>query len=72
MKLASLLSKTLNQAKPIPLAKLRRKAANLGLTIEIDRIGRDIGYWINGTDWADERYCSSKEELEAKLDFISQ
>jgi hypothetical protein len=72
MKLASLLSKTLNQAKPIPLAKLRRKAANLGLTIEIDRIGRDIGYWIDGTDWEDDTFCSSKEELDEKLDWLSQ
>lgn len=68
MRLATLLGNTLNQSKPIPLAKLRRKAANLGLTIEIDRIGRDVGYWIDGTDWKDERYCSSKEELESKLE----
>ena len=70
MKLENLLSKTLNQAKPISLAKLRRKAEKLGLTIEIDRVGRDIGYWIDGGDeeiMKGDRYCSSKEELDWAL-----
>jgi hypothetical protein len=68
MKLEKLLSNTLNQSNPISLAKLRRKAAKLGLTIEIDRVGRDIGYWIEGADWLNEIYCSSKAELEERLD----
>ena len=69
MKLTTLLSKTLNQSKALPLAKLRRKAAKAGLSIEIDRIGRDVGYWIvGGDDFEDDRYCSSKEELDYKLD----
>jgi Zn-finger nucleic acid-binding protein len=70
MKLATLLNKTLNQNKHVPLRKLRREAAKQGLTIEIDRIGRDIGYWIDGGDDSvleGERYCSSKEELSYKL-----
>ena len=49
------------------LTKLRRQAAKLGLRIEIDRVGRDIGYWIEGTGWQDDRFCSSKSELEYKL-----
>ena len=68
MKLSTLLNNTLNKRKDIPLSKLRRKAAKLGLTIEIDRVGRDIGYWIDGTDWLDDTYCSSKQELNDKLD----
>jgi hypothetical protein len=68
MRLERLLNNTLNQSNPISLAKLRRKAARLGLTIEIDRIGKDIGYWIDGTDWLDDTYCSSKEELNDRLD----
>jgi hypothetical protein len=68
MRLERLLNNTLNQNNPISLAKLRRKAARLGLTIEIDRIGKDIGYWIDGTDWLNDTYCSSKEELNDRLD----
>jgi hypothetical protein len=70
MKLATLLHKKLNQPKPITLSNLRLKAAKLGLTIEIDRLGRDICYWIDGTDWSDDTYCSSKEELEYKLNLL--
>lgn len=68
MKLSTLLNNTLNKRNDIPLSKLRRKAAKLGLTIEIDRVGRDIGYWIDGTDWLDDTYCSSKQELNDRLD----
>jgi len=70
MKLATLLNKNLNQSKTVPLSKLRLQAAKLGLTIEIDRIGRDIGYWIDGGDDSllkNDRYCSSKDELSYKL-----
>ena len=70
MKLTTLLNKTLNQNKPVPLSRLRNQAAKLGLTIKIDRIGRDIGYWIDGGDdclLKDDRYCSSKDELSYKL-----
>lgn len=68
MRLERLLNNTLNQSNPISLAKLRRKAAKLGLTIEIDRIGKDVGYWIDGSDWLNDTYCSSKEELNDRLD----
>ena len=68
MRLERLLNNALNPSNPISLAKLRRKAARLGLTIEIDRIGKDIGYWIDGTDWLNDTYCSSKEELNDRLD----
>lgn len=68
MRLERLLNNTLNQSNPISLAKLRRKAARLGLTIEIDRIGKDIGYWIDGSDWLNDTYCASKEELNDRLD----
>jgi len=71
MKLERLLSNSLNQRKPISLTNLRRKAAKLGLTIETDRIGRDIGYWIDGTGLEDENFCSSKEELNWKLESLS-
>ena len=73
MKLEALLGKTLNRKKPqLSLTTLRRQAAKLGLTIEIDRVGRDIGYWINGTDWTDDRYCSDKAELQHKLEQLAQ
>ncbi len=70
MKLERLLANSLNQRKSMSLTQLRRKAAKLGLTIEIDRIGRDIGYWIDGGDeeiMKGDRYCSSKEELDCAL-----
>lgn len=67
MKLEALLGKTLNRNKPISLQALRRQAAKLGLTIQIDRAGGSTGYWIDGTDWEDDRFCSTKEELEWKL-----
>ena len=54
MRLETLLSNTLNKPMQISLTKLRRQAKNLGYTIQIDRIGRDIGYWIEGTDEEDE------------------
>jgi hypothetical protein len=72
MKLQALLSKSLNQSKPISLAKLRRKAESLGLTIEIDRVGRDIGYWLDGTGLEDDNFCANKQELEYKLDSFSR
>lgn len=77
MKLEALLGKALNgkainKSKPISLQQLRQQAAKLGLTIEIDRVGRDIGYWINGTDWTDDRYCSDKLELQYKLEQLAQ
>ena len=68
MKLTTLLNNALNQSKPLSLTQLRRKAAKRGWTIEIDRVGRDIGYWIDGTGWEDDTFCSSKEELAYKLD----
>lgn len=68
MKLTTLLNNALNPSKPISLTKLRRKAAKRGWTIEIDRVGRDIGYWIDGTGLEDDTFCSSKEELAYKLD----
>ena len=68
MKLSTLLNNTLNKRKDIPLSKLRRKAAKLGLTIDLDRAGKDIVYWIDGSDWIDDTYCSSKEELNERLD----
>lgn len=68
MRLEKLLSNTLNPSKPISLAKLRRKAATLGLTIDVERIGGHIGYWIEGADWLNETYCSSKEELQERLE----
>jgi len=70
MKLETLIRNKLNPSKQIPLAKLRRKAEKLGLTIEIDRVGRDIGYWLDGTGLADGTFCTSKEELEYTLDTL--
>jgi hypothetical protein len=70
MKLQTLLGNALNQSKPLSLAKLRRKAAKRGWTIEIDRVGRDIGYWIDGTGLEDGTFCTSKEELDYTLDTL--
>ena len=70
MKLQTLLGNALNKSKPLPLAKLRRKAAKRGWTIEIDRVGKDIGYWIDGTGLEDGTFCTSKEELDYTLDTL--
>jgi hypothetical protein len=70
MKLTTLLNNALNQSKPLSLTKLRRKAAKRGWTIEIDRVGRDIGYWIDGTGLEDGTFCASKEELDYTLDTL--
>lgn len=72
MKLGKLLNDALNQSKPIPLAKLRRKAAKSGWTIEIERYGREVCYWIVGTGLEDGTFCSSKEELDWSLDAIKR
>ena len=66
-RIATLIRNTLNPKHTISLTTLRRQAAKRGWTIEIDRIGRDIGYWLVGTGWEDENFCSSKEELQYKI-----
>jgi hypothetical protein len=54
------------------LKELRERAANLGVTIEVDRFqplnGNCWGYWLGGTGWDDDNYCADKEEVEEKLD----
>jgi len=55
------------------LKELRERAANLGVTIEVDRYdvpleGNYWGYWLGGTGWDDDNYCADKEEVEEKLD----
>lgn len=49
-------------------ARCRRKANRLGVSIEIERSPSGNGYWLFGTEWDDETFCTSWEEVEEKLD----
>lgn len=48
-------------------ARCRRKAKKLCVEIEID----NPGYWLVGTGWEDENFCMTWDEVEGKLDQIS-
>jgi hypothetical protein len=49
------------------LKQLRKFAKELGLTIEAVRDDVGWGYWIDGTEWESETFCTSHEEVEWKL-----
>lgn len=49
------------------LKDLRARAKPLGVTIEADRDDCGWGYWLLGTGWPDENFCTSHDEIETKL-----
>lgn len=53
-------------------ARCKRKAAKLGVKIEIDRSPAGNGYWLEGTGWDDENYCGTWDEVESKLDQLAE
>ena len=73
MTLQSLLNGLFKPSRPpsIALSSLRKKASALGVTIEIERHGADRYYWLHGTGWADENFCTTHEEVEDKLERLS-
>jgi len=50
------------------LQALRKRAADLGLTIECDRDDAGWGYWLIGTGWDDETFSTCRFEVASKLD----
>ena len=52
------------------LKDLRKKAKKLNITI--DAVSDDVGwgYWLDGTGWEDDNFCTSHDEIEGKLQFI--
>lgn len=59
------------------LDQLRRKAKTLGVKIEAERDDYGWGYWLikgNGSGegiWADDNFCSSRDELAYKLELYA-
>jgi hypothetical protein len=53
-----------------PLEELREAAAALGVTITTDRDDCGECYWLEGTGWPDENFCTSHDEIRAKLDYL--
>mgnify|MGYP003108826702 CR=1 FL=1 len=51
------------------LKGLRKLASDLGLTIEAVRDDFGWGYWLVGTGWEDDNFCTSHDELEYKLKY---
>jgi hypothetical protein len=54
------------------LKELRKRAADLGVTIEADRYdvpldGSYYGYWLGGTGWDEGNYCADRVEVEDAL-----
>lgn len=53
------------------LKTLRAKAKNLGVTIDAQRDDSGWGFWLLDSDgnglWADDNFCTSHAEIDAKL-----
>ena len=47
--------------------RCKRLAKKLGYRITIERYDDGNGYWIEDTDWPDETFCNSWDEVEEKL-----
>jgi hypothetical protein len=57
------------------LKQLRERAATLGVTIKADRFdvplnGSIWGYYLEGTGWDDENYCTNHAEIKSSLDAL--
>lgn len=52
------------------LKELRKKAKKLNLTIDAVRDDVGWGYWLDGTGWEDNNFCTSHDEIEGKLELI--
>ena len=55
----------------IKLADLRKKADGMGINIVAVRDDSGWGYWLENTGWDDETFCTSLDEVKAKLNKIS-
>lgn len=71
-----LLTKLLDQTfgtrrKPVSkapsLTTLRRRAARLGVTIDIERDAEGRCYWLKGTGWDDGNFCADRAEIASSL-----
>lgn len=49
------------------LATLRRRAARLGVTIDIERDAEGRCYWLKGTGWDDGNFCADRAEIASSL-----
>lgn len=61
----------------LTLAGLRKRAKALGVLIEADRDDTGWGYWLldpvtREGIWADDNFCTSHDEIDAKLEQIKQ
>lgn len=50
------------------LKDLRKRATELGLTIECDRDDVGWGYWLLGTGWEDGTFSTDRFELAQKIE----
>lgn len=54
------------------LATLRRRAARLGVSIEIERDAVGRAYWLTGTGWNDGNFCTDRAELAQAIDALER
>lgn len=54
------------------LQELRRLARDLNVKIIAVRDDVGWGYWLEGTGWEDENFCTSREEIFASLKKLQQ
>ena len=52
------------------LKELRKRAKKLNLTIEAVRDDVGWGYWLDGTGWEVNNFCTSHDEITGKLELI--
>ena len=52
------------------LKELRKRAKKLNLTIKAVRDDVGWGYWLDGTGWEDNNFCTSHDEITGKLELI--
>jgi hypothetical protein len=54
------------------LRELRKRAAELGLTIKCERDDMGWGYWLIGTGWEDETFSTCRSELTNKIEAFAK
>lgn len=54
------------------LKSLREQAALLGVKIVAIRDDRGWGYWLDGTGWDDENFCTDHDEVYRTLRYLER
>jgi len=54
------------------LKELRKRAAELRLTIKCERDDMGWGYWLEGTGWGDDTFSTCRSELANKIEAFAK